>query len=258
MGQRQADGSAGDADYGRIGPGYRGYRQPEPEFAAAIEQALGVARRVLNVGAGAGSYEPRDREVTAVEPSATMRAQRPPELSIAVDAVAEHLPFADDAFDAAMATFTVHQWPDLEAGLAEVRRVTVGPIVIMTGDPDGVRRFWLNDYLGEVLAVEALRYPSVERIAAALGGSVRVQNLPIPLACVDGFNEAYYGRPEMFLDPDARRANSAWSFVDAVAEAAAVERLRADLESGAWDSRHGTLRTQPHFEGSLLLIVAEP
>ena len=122
---------------GDIGPGYRGYRQPEPEFAAAIERALGDARRVLNVGAGAGSYEPRDRDVTAVEPSATMRAQRPPELSTAVDAVAENLPFDDDAFDAAMATFTVHQWPDLEAGLAEVRRVTVGPIVIMTGDPTG-------------------------------------------------------------------------------------------------------------------------
>jgi len=187
-----------------------------------------------------------------------MRAQRPPELSIAVDAVAQDLPFDDDQFDAAMATFTVHQWPSLEEGLAEVRRVTAGPIVIMTGDPAGVRRFWLNEYLGDVLATEALRYPSVERVAAALGGSVQVQNLPIPLNCVDGFNEAYYGRPEMFLDPGARRANSAWSFVDPDAEAQAVERLRADLESGVWDARYGSLRTQSHFEGSLLLIVGVP
>lgn len=252
------DGSAGDVDYGRIGVEYRTYRQPEPEFATAILAALGDAQRVLNVGAGAGSYEPTDRDVVAVEPSATMRAQRPAHLTEAIDAVAEHLPFADGAFDAAMATFTVHQWPDLAAGLAEVRRVTTGPIVIMTGDPAGVQRFWLSEYLGDVLATESFRYPAVERVAAALGADVRVTNLPIPLNCIDGFNEAYYGRPEMFLDPGARRANSAWSFVDAQAEADAVERLRADLESGVWNARHGHLRTQAHFEGSLLLIVAEP
>jgi hypothetical protein len=252
------DGSAGDADYATIGTRYTTYRQPEPEFAAAIERALGDARTVLNVGAGGGSYEPRDREVTAVEPSATMRAQRPSDLAVAIDAVAENLPFPDGAFDAAMATFTIHQWPSLEAGLAEVRRVTTGPIALMTADPDAVRRFWLNDYLGDVFAVEARRYPSVERVRAALGGTVRAESLPIPLMCVDGFNEAYYGRPEMFLDPGARRANSAWSFVDAQAESDAVERLRADLESGAWDERYGSLRTQPHFEGSLLLVVARP
>ena len=252
------DGSAGDADYGMIGDGYREYRRPEPAFESAIHVALDDARRVLNVGAGAGSYEPADREVTAVEPSASMRAQRPAHLPAAVEATAEALPFEDDAFDAAMTTFSVHQWQDLEAGLRELRRVTRGPVVILTCDPARLDRFWLNDYAPEVIATEARRYPSLERLAEGLGGSVEIARPPIPLRCVDGFSEAYYGRPEMFLDPGARRANSAWSFVTEETARRSVERLRADLSSGRWDRRHGALRTTPHFDGSLTLVTARP
>jgi SAM-dependent methyltransferase len=253
---RHSDGSAGDADYGAIGRDYALYRQPEPAIARQIEDALGGARTVLNVGAGAGSYEPVAREVTAVEPSAEMRRQRPSHLSAALDAVAEALPFADKQFDAAMATFTVHQWSDLEAGLAEMRRVTAGPVVILTCDPLLVRRFWLDDYAPDVLAAEARRYPALDRIAAALGGPVDVSPVMIPLLCRDGFNEAYYGRPERLLDNGARLACSAWSFVDPVIATAYVDHLKRDLKSGAWDRRYGHLRTQPAFDGSLRLIAA--
>ncbi|GAB3752697.1 class I SAM-dependent methyltransferase [Microlunatus parietis] len=252
------DGSAGDADYGTIGTGYRNYRQPEPELEAAIAAQLGDTRTLINIGAGAGSYEPRDRIVTAVEPSASMRAQRPDWLAEAVDATAENLPFDDDSFDAAISTFSVHQWSDLERGLAEARRVTRGPVVIMTCDPALLDRFWLVDYAPEVIAAEARRYPTPERIAAALGGTTAVVPVPIPLNCVDGFGEAYFGRPEMLLDPGARRANSAWSFVDPEVAEASVERLRAALDDGSWDAAHGSLRTQPHFEGSLVLITSHP
>src|SRR5690349_14454120 len=131
MTDRHEDGSAGDANYARIGAAYSAYRKPDPRIAAAILAALGPARTVLNVGAGAGSYEPTDRDVTPVEPSATMRSQRPRHLAPAVDAVAEDLPFEDGSFDAAMTTFSIHQWRDPAAGLREVRRVTRGPIVIM-------------------------------------------------------------------------------------------------------------------------------
>jgi SAM-dependent methyltransferase len=258
MTTRGQDGSAGDADYGTIGAGYRDYRRPEPEFEVAIARALGDARTVLNVGAGAGSYEPGDREVTAVEPSASMRAQRPARLAVAIDAAAEALPFEDGAFDAAMATFSVHQWSDLEAGLRELRRVSRGPVVVLTCDPALLDRFWLADYAPAVIATEARRYPPIERIATALGGTTRVEPLPIPLQCRDGFSEAYYGRPEMLLDRGARRANSAWSFLGEDEATAATEALRRDLESGAWDEAHGALRTRPHFEGSLMLLVAEP
>jgi SAM-dependent methyltransferase len=253
---RRADGSAGDADYGAIGTSYSHYRRPDPRIEAAIAAALGDARTVLNVGAGAGSYEPMDRAVTAVEPSASMRAQRAASLAIAVDATAEQLPFADDSFDASMSTFSVHQWPDLAAGLAEMRRVTRGPVVILTCDPAALDRFWLVDYAPEVIEVESRRYPPLAAIADALGGTVRVVPVPIPLDCTDGFSEAYYGRPEAFLDIGARTANSAWSFVNAVVVERFTTRMRADLRSGAWDARYGHLRTQPEFDGALRLVVA--
>jgi quercetin dioxygenase-like cupin family protein/SAM-dependent methyltransferase len=252
---RRADGSAGDADYGAIGSDYAAYRQPDPRIAAAILEAIGDAKNVLNVGAGAGSYEPVDRTVTAIEPSATMRSQRPPHLSAAIDATAESLPFADGEFDGAIATFTVHQWSDLSAGLRELRRVTTGPIVILSCDPAALDRFWLAEYAPEVIATEASRYPAPALIAELLGGAVEVVPLAIPLDCTDGFGEAYYGRPEALLDPGARRANSAWSFVGDDVEQRFHRQLIRDLHSGAWDGRHGSLRTLPAFDGSLRLIV---
>ncbi|PRY13554.1 class I SAM-dependent methyltransferase [Kineococcus rhizosphaerae] len=257
----RTDGSAGDADYARIGTGYSTYRRPDPVIAAAVETALGTAETVLNVGAGAGSYEPAERRVSAVEPSATMRRQRPPHLSVAVDATAEHLPFDDGAFDAAMATFTVHQWPDLAAGLAEVRRVTRGPVLVLTCDPAALEASWLTRYAPEVIATEARRYPAIAAIERALtgpgaaGARVEVRAVDIPLGCVDGFSEAYYGRPELLLDPGARRANSAWSFVGPEVERRFEQTLRADLDSGAWDAEFGHLRRQPTFAGSLRLVV---
>lgn len=254
---RHHDGSAGDADYGRIGAGYAHYRRPEPRIAACIRAALGDASSVLNVGAGAGSYEPTDVVVTAVEPSASMRAQRPPRLPPAIDATAEALPFADGQFDAAMASFTVHQWRDVARGLAELRRVTRGPVVILSCDPDALDRFWLAEYARETIEVEAQRYPRIETLVAGLGGAARIEPVPIPLDCSDGFGEAYYGRPDRLLDAGARQACSAWSFV----APAVVERfertLADDLRSGRWDQRWGALRTQPTFDGSLRLIVAE-
>jgi SAM-dependent methyltransferase len=187
-----------------------------------------------------------------------MRAQRPAHLNAAVDAVAEHLPFADGDFDAAMATSTVHQWPDLEAGLREMRRVTRGPIVIFTSAPEALQRWWLNDYAPLVLAAEARRHPAINRITTALGGVCEISPVPIPLDCRDGFNEAYYGRPEMLLEENARLACSSWNFVDEPTHKANVAHLHRDLESGAWDRINGALRTLPAFHGSLRLIVAPP
>lgn len=255
---RTEDGSAGDADYGRIGTRYADYRRPEPRIAAFIERALAGARTVINVGAGTGSYESEAFEVTAVEPSATMRAQRPAHLSPAIDAVAEALPFPDDAFDAAMTTYSVHQWSDLKAGLREMRRVTRGPVVVVGGDPDRVCDFWLHDYAPKMMEIEAARYPSIREIAETLGGTVEVTPVPIPFDCTDGFIEAYYGRPEALLDPEARKACSAWSFVDEQLAAQYVETLRTAIESGAWDAEHGQLRQQPYYDGSLVLIKALP
>ena len=254
---RFRDGSAGDIDYGIAGIDYAIYRQPEPFIAARVRDALGTGQRVLNVGAGAGSYEPTDRQVTAVEPSATMRAQRPAHLSQAIDAVAEHLPFADGAFDAAMATYTVHQWSDLDRGIAEMRRVTRpgGAIVILAAAPERLHDFWLAEYMTEPLDIEMERFPAIERLATLLGPAARVHEVPIPLHCRDGFTEAYYGRPERFLEAGVRGAMSSWTRVAPERIARFEADLQRDLESGAWDAKHGHLRTQPFYDGALRLIV---
>jgi SAM-dependent methyltransferase len=232
------------ADYEAVGAAYPRHRRTDPRIAALVHQALGDAETVINVGAGAGSYEPDDRYVVAVEPSAAMRAQR---ATPAVDATAESLPFDDDSFDAAMAMVTIHQWSDVDRGLHELRRVTRGPVVFLTFDGDAVPRFWLNDYAPDVLALEASRYPPLE----LLGG--RVVEVPIPFDCRDGFAEAFYGRPEALLDPEVRRAQSAW----ALAGVDDVPALRDALFSGEWDARYGHLRTQPEYVGSLRLVVTE-
>lgn len=255
---RALDGSAGDADYGVIGATYDNYRVPDSRIARAILEALDDSQTVLNVGAGAGSYEPLDRSVTAVEPSASMRNLRPRSLPLAIDAVAEELPFADDSFEASMTTFSVHQWVDLAAGLKEMRRVTRGPVVILSCDPALLHRFWLTEYAPEVIATERRRYPSIEALADGLGGAVTVESVPIPVDCSDGFNEAYYGRPEQLLVPEARQACSAWSFVDPTLAQRYTDNLASDLRAGIWDQHHGSLRTQPFFDGSLALVRATP
>jgi hypothetical protein len=187
-----------------------------------------------------------------------MRAQRPPDLVAAVDATAEDLPFPDNSFDAAMTTFSVHQWGNLGAGLREVRRVTRGPVVILTCDPALLNHFWLHEYAPEVIGTEARRYPSLRALAEGLGGPNRNAVVPVPLDCVDGFNEAYYGRPEALLDPPARLSCSAWSFVDGTVHRRFADHLGRDLDDGTWDDRFGHLRSQPTFDGSLVLVVSEP
>ena len=249
---------AGDVDYETHGAGYRNRRRTDPRIAGHVHAALGNARTVLNVGAGAGSYEPADREVTAVEPAAAMRAQRPAHLAPAVDATAENLPFPDDSFDAAMAMVTIHQWPDLDAGLRELRRVSRGPVVILTFDGTELDRLWLREYAPELFVAEARRYPSIEHVRAVLGGTSTVLEVPVPIDCVDGFTEAFYARPEQFLDPQVRASQSAWGFVEPAAIERAVAQLRADLESGAWEEKFGAYRQQPEFVGALRLVTALP
>jgi SAM-dependent methyltransferase len=246
---------AGDVDYARYGTGYAGRRRTDPRIAALVHQALGTATTVLNVGAGAGSYEPEDRRVVAVEPSAAMVAQRPSRLGPAIRAVAGALPLGDDCVDASMAMVTVHQWPEPLAGLAEMRRVTRGPVVVLTFDPDAVADLWLADYAPDLFAVEASRYPTIDAIATALGPGAAVLPVPVPFDCADGFTEAFYGRPEAFLDPDVRRSQSAWTFVDPAVVTGSVAALAADLDSGRWNRRYGGLRAQPWYHGAVRLVV---
>lgn len=247
----------GDVDYEKYGAGYAIQRRSDPRIFAEILAALGSAETVVNVGAGAGSYEPTDRSVIAVEPAAAMRAQRSLQRP-AIRAFAEALPLDDSSVDAAMASMTVHQWSDLALGLSEMRRVARGPVVILACDPDRLTRFWLSGYCPEVLAVEKRRYPAMAHLAALLGGRSETKVVPIPLDCFDGLCEAFYGRPERLLDPAVRKAQSSWSFLEPGVEERSMAALSADLASGRWDERHGHLRSQPAYEGALVLLVNYP
>lgn len=248
----------GDFDYDAHGADYSAARRPDSRIAARIHAALGDARTVLNVGAGAGSYEPGDRWVLAVEPSRIMRAQRRPTSAPAIAAYAEALPLDDDAVDAAMASITVHQWSDARRGLAELRRVARGPVVVLTFDGDALPQFWLNDYAPEMIAAERRRFPSISEIAQALGSRATVEALPVPIDCSDGFIEAFYARPEALLQAAVRRGQSAWGFVSDEAIAAFEARLKADLTSGVWDARYGDWRRRPHYDGALRLVTGWP
>jgi len=242
-------------DYERHGPGYARHRRSDPRIAARIHAALGDARTVLNVGAGAGSYEPRDRWVLAVEPSAAMRAQRPPDAAPAIDARAEALPFDDDAVDAAMACVTIHHWEPPQAGLRELRRVARGAVVVFTFDLEALPA-WQKDYLADGLAIERPRFPTMEAIAAALGGRTHVEHIPTPADCVDGFFEAYWRRPEAYLDESVRRGCSVWAEVGPDVEQRAVDSLRDDLASGRWAERNRDLIDLDAAELGLRLLIA--
>jgi len=198
---------AGDVDYGTVGEGYARKRRTDPRIASCVHRALGDASAVLNVGAGTGSYEPDDRYVIAIEPSETMRAQRPAHLVPAIRGIAEQLPLDDQSVDASMAVVTVHQWQNLDKGLRELTRVTRGPIVVLTFDGDALDLYWLADYAPELISVERRLYPAIATIVAGLGGNADVEIVPVPIDCVDGFTEAYYAPPKRFSTPRSDALN---------------------------------------------------
>ena len=239
--------------YDTIGATYTVTRRTEPRIAEQIWAALGDAQTVLNVGAGTGSYEPPGRDVTAVEPSSVMRAQRPASAAPCVAATAESLPFEDQSFDAAMAVATIHHWQDPVAGLREMRRVA-RRVVAFTNDFSDPDLFWLNrDYLPEFADLLAGR-PSVTELARAIGA--RLEPVLIPWDCVDGFYEAYWRRPEVYLDEHVRRGISIWARVGPDAEQRAVRTLRDDLASGRWAERNRDLVALDAAELGLRLLIA--
>jgi SAM-dependent methyltransferase len=245
-----------EVTYDWIGLGYSAVRQPEPRIAARLDATLGNARTVLNVGAGTGSYEPRDRAVTAVEPSVEMIAQRPPDSAPVVEGIAESLPFDDGSFDAAMALITVHHWSDVNAGLAEMVRVARQRVIVLTFDPTPAEELWLvRDYFPGALEYHASAMPPIAELTAALPNAA-VETVPVPSKCADGFFIGIWDRPEMHLDPDVRRASSCWHQMPPAEIERGLARLSADLESGTWDARHGNLRELAELDVGLRLVTS--
>jgi SAM-dependent methyltransferase len=245
------------AAYDEIGRDYGEHRRPDPRLATAIWDALGEARSVINVGAGAGSYEPSDRDVLAIEPSAVMIAQRRRGAARALQAAAESLPVDDMSFDAAMAVLTMQHWTDVEQGLAELCRVARRRIVVVTMDVDKLRELWLiRDYIPEMLPGHAAAFPSISWLAQALP-NVSVSELAVPRDCTDRFMAALWASPEAYLDARIRGATSAWHQVPHHVVDRALARLRRDLASGRWDERYGALRDASTLDVGLRIVRAE-
>jgi SAM-dependent methyltransferase len=242
--------------YDAIGVGYQQRRRPDPRLAAAIIRALDDAETVVNVGAGAGSYEPSDRSVVAVEPAMTMIRQRHADGATVVQASANDLPFRDDAFAASLAILTVHHWPDRARGLAELARVARHRVVVVTWDPlwSG---FWLvDDYFPEITDLDRQIFPTIEDFQRTFG-RIEVRSLPVPHDCIDGFMGAYWRRPHAYLDPSVRAAISAFAKAEPSRLESGLARLRRDLADGTWERRHAHLFEQSELELGYRIVIAE-
>ena len=246
--------------YDAIGRSYAATRREDPRIAALIHGALGDARTVVNVGAGTGSYEPRDREVTAVEPSEVMIAQRDPALPPAIRSGAYPLPLADRSVDAAMAILTVHHWDDdQERGVREMRRVARGPVVILTFDAEVSARMWLiADYLPEVAELDRRTCPPPATLAEWLGGEVDIRPVPISRDTPDWSLGSFWAHPERVLDAEARRSVSGFARMPPQVVGRVVAAVERDLRDGTWEIRHGHLRKLRDYDAGLRLVVASP
>lgn len=244
------------SEYDRIGTTYSATRRPDPRIERQIAEALGDAGSVVNVGAGAGAYEPRGLEVVAVEPSAVMIAQRAPGAAPAVQASAEALPFPDDSFDAALAVLTMHHWSDWRAGIAELRRVARERVVMLTFDPAYISRYWLVlDYLPQIAVQDERRFPPLETVAEALGGA-EIVAVPIAADCSDGFLCAWWKRPLAYLEEGVRANISVFAPLDPDVLRRALERLEQDVEDGTWAERNADLLALDEADLGYRLLVA--
>ena len=242
--------------YDSIGQNYSATRREDPFIRQQIHSALGEARTVVNVGAGAGSYEPTDRVVLAVEPSQTMTLQRGLNRLPAIRATAESLPFHDQSVDAAMTVLSLHHWDrHQKRGIQEMCRVARERVVIVTIDPRVSGSMWLMaDYLPEVALLDHQVFPLPEEICAWLDCSTQVEVLPIHRDTPDWSLLSFWGHPERVLDPAARAATSGFARQPEEVVQRVVSAVRKDLAQGVWDKRYGPLRHREELDVGLRLI----
>lgn len=239
--------------YDTIGKSYHAQRRTDPRIASALWHALGSPGLLVNVGAGTGSYEPRDRRVVAVEPSMTMIRQRPPGSAPVLQAMAEQLPLRDKCASSAMAVLSVHHWEDIRAGLDELKRVARDRIAILTFDPMGPG-FWLTEeYFPAIAAQDRRRFPAIDALADELGHA-SVHAVPIPRDCVDGLLGSFWARPRAYLDAGVRSGMSAFADLPGLEEG--LSWLEDDLESGLWQQRYGHLVGHDQLDIGYRLVVA--
>jgi SAM-dependent methyltransferase len=247
-----------EARYEAIGHDYARYRREDPRIRERIRAALGDARTVVNVGAGAGSYEPSELYVIAIEPSDVMAAQRPSTRVPAIRAGADSIPLRDKSVDASMAVLTLHHWDEAqERGVRELARVARERVVILTYDVEVSNSMWpMAEYLPEIAELDSATFPPPNQIASWLGGSVDVEAVPLSRDTPDWMLGSYWAHPERVLDESARAATSGFARLAVEVVERAVEAVRRDLEDGSWDARHGELRAIEEYDVGLRLLTA--
>jgi SAM-dependent methyltransferase len=241
--------------YDAIGHAYARARREDPYIARQIHDALGSTGSVVNIGAGTGNYEPADREVVAVEPSMEMIAQRAGRPAPALQAVAEALPFRDGSFDVALGVITLHHWTDPVAGLREMARVARRQVVVYF-EPSQTGRFWAFDYFPDSAKLPTVQDPPGEQMLAEHLDLREIRTVLLPRDCIDGFGVAFWARPEALLDPEIQAGMSWLALLPAAERARGTAKLRADVESGEWDRRHGHLRNESFFDGGYRIAIA--
>jgi len=242
-------------DYDNKEHKYSTVRKADARIQKYVEHGLQGMNTILNIGAGTGSYELDGKYIISVEPSEKMRLKR---LELgrnpALNAKADSLPFDNNSFDATLAVLTIHHWPSLENGLKELVRVSKHKIVILTYDPEKLDLFWNIEYFPEVIRIEQKRYPALLKIQSIIGRVPNITNIKIPIDCTDGFQEAFYARPEEFLVKEVRQSQSAWGFLSNELENKYVEQLREELENGEWERKYGFHRTMQEFDGAYRML----
>lgn len=243
-----------DDRYDVIGRSYTKTRREDPRVAAQIHSALGQGS-VVNVGAGSGNYEPADRRVIAVEPSVQMIRQRAGHQAPVVRGVAESLPFTDDAFDVAMAVLSIHHWPDPVAGLREMTRVAARQVLFFF-EQRKAHSFWAIEYFPTALSLPTEQSPPGEQLLRDHLEVEEVRPVLVPHDCIDGFGTAFWARPEEYLRTEVQAGMSWLAMLPEHDRQQGTALLRADLDSGDWDRRHGHLRHEENFDGGYRIAVA--
>lgn len=236
---------------------YAETRKPDSRLAELIRAQTVDLETILNVGAGVGSYELDDKILVALEPSWRMISQRPADAASCVCGSVENLPFRDKSFDGGLALLTLHHWHNIERGLSELERVITKRLVIHTWDSEATEYYWLiNDYIPELFAFDAARFPKIDELSARFR-SAQVIEVPIPCDCTDGFQGAYWRRPEAYLDDYVKKGISSFQQISQSALTKGLARLRADLDSGLWHKRYADLLNKEVLDLGYRLIVAE-
>ncbi|MDO8271151.1 MAG: class I SAM-dependent methyltransferase [Gammaproteobacteria bacterium] len=239
-------------NYDTLAADYVNYRVPDYRIDAAIRIHIPRGAKILNVGAGQGSYEPDNADVTAIEPSIEMIAKRASTKATAIQGFAESLPFDDNSFDVSLAILTIHHWQDIQKGLSELRRVTRGKIIILTWNGE-YGDFWLPEYLPKIAEIDVGLFPSINQVSDLLGKKSDVEVIEIPHDCTDGFMCAYWQRPEMYLNSAARQAISTFSRLGNISDG--LDRLRSDIESGQWHKKHAALLSRTTLDCGYRLVI---